>query len=306
MAAVSLVIGFLAHPDNGWIEGTAIFIAVFLVSNISAGNDYTKQLQFKALEQSSAKDERTSVLREGVIERINPKDLVVGDILVLQVSRITSCLFHSFLNKHYLAHFCLHTSYSSFFPHNQAGDAIPADSIIFTQDFVLSNESSLTGEPDDLKKSVAKDCFLLSSCLVTEGEECRALVIGIGMHSQWGKIKANLVSEAVNTPLQDKLEDQGLLGIGDYVPPVAPLTLKEPAASEAKHGEVLSTPAAGVNMSSAARDASTSAGVDDMNKWTVAQYHSHSTLFFLRRNEVWIQLEGANPQVVKLQAIIKK
>jgi Ca2+-transporting ATPase len=84
-AAVSLVIGILSHPEDGWVEGTAIFIAVFLVSNISAGNDYTKQLQFKALEASSAKDERTSVLREGSIERINPKDLVVGDIIVLQV-----------------------------------------------------------------------------------------------------------------------------------------------------------------------------------------------------------------------------
>ena len=84
-ASVSLVIGILSHPEDGWVEGTAIFIAVFLVSNISAGNDYTKQLQFKALEASSAKDERTSVLREGSIERINPKDLVVGDILVLQV-----------------------------------------------------------------------------------------------------------------------------------------------------------------------------------------------------------------------------
>lgn len=90
-AAVSLVIGFIAHPDDGWIEGAAIFIAVFLVSNISAGNDYSKQLQFKALEASSAKDERTSVLREGFIERINPKDLVVGDILVLQVLYCT-CL----------------------------------------------------------------------------------------------------------------------------------------------------------------------------------------------------------------------
>jgi Ca2+-transporting ATPase len=70
-----------------------------------------------------------------------------------------------------------------------------------------ANESSLTGEPDDLKKSIGGDCFLLSSCLITEGEEARALVIGIGMHSQWGKIKANLVSAAVNTPLQDKLED---------------------------------------------------------------------------------------------------
>lgn len=84
-AAVSLVIGILSHPDNGWIEGAAIFIAVFLVSNISAGNDYTKQLQFRALEASSAEDERCSVLREGSIERINPKDIVVGDIMVLQV-----------------------------------------------------------------------------------------------------------------------------------------------------------------------------------------------------------------------------
>lgn len=84
-ALVSLVIGVITEPDHGYIEGAAIFIAIFLVSNISAGNDYSKQLQFKALETSSAKDERTSILREGAIERINPKDLVVGDILVLQV-----------------------------------------------------------------------------------------------------------------------------------------------------------------------------------------------------------------------------
>ena len=83
---------------------------------------------------------------------------------------------------------------------------MPADCIILSKDPVLSNESSLTGEPDDVKKSYQDDCFILSSCLLTEGEECRALVIGIGLHSQWGKIKANLVTEAVNTPLQDKLE----------------------------------------------------------------------------------------------------
>ncbi len=84
---------------------------------------------------------------------------------------------------------------------------IPADAIMLDKNVVLSNESSLTGEPDDLKKSRDHDCFLLSSCLITEGEDCKAIVIGIGTHSQWGKIKANLVSEAVNTPLQDKLED---------------------------------------------------------------------------------------------------
>jgi len=84
-ATVSLIIGVITEPDHGWIEGAAIFIAIFLVSNISAGNDYTKQLQFKALEASSAKDERCSVFREGAIKRINPHELVVGDVVVLQV-----------------------------------------------------------------------------------------------------------------------------------------------------------------------------------------------------------------------------
>ena len=88
----------------------------------------------------------------------------------------------------------------------QAGDSIPADAIIFDNNTVLSNESTLTGEPDDLKKSKMKDPFLLSSCLITEAEESHAIIVGIGLRSQWGKIKANLVSEAVNTPLQDKLE----------------------------------------------------------------------------------------------------
>jgi Ca2+-transporting ATPase len=83
---------------------------------------------------------------------------------------------------------------------------VPADSILIGHNTVLANESSLTGEPDDLKKQATKDCFLLSSCLITHGEDCKGLVIGIGRFSQWGKIKENLVTEAVNTPLQDKLE----------------------------------------------------------------------------------------------------
>ncbi len=51
----------------------------------------------------------------------------------------------------------------------------------------------------------------MSACLITEGEETRAIAIGIGLYSQWGKIKANLVTESVNTPLQDKLEDMTTL-----------------------------------------------------------------------------------------------
>lgn len=85
-AAVSFGIGYYQDPTSGWIDGAAIFAAVFLVSNISAGNDYSKQLQFIALEKASEGDDRTSVVREGKIERIKLDDLVVGDIIILQVS----------------------------------------------------------------------------------------------------------------------------------------------------------------------------------------------------------------------------
>ncbi|CAM9198079.1 unnamed protein product, partial [Ectocarpus fasciculatus] len=188
-AVVSLVLGLVSteHGDEGWIEGAAILIAVFIVANVSAGNDYTKELQFRALEASSQQDERTSVVRDGTTQRVNPTELVVGDIILLQ-----------------------------------AGDSIPADCVLVDSSTVMANESALTGESDDLKKTKSKDCFLLSSCLVTSGEDSRAVVIGIGPHSQWGKIKSNLVSESVNTPLQDKLEHMAeLIGYVGLIAAVA-------------------------------------------------------------------------------------
>lgn len=84
-AIVSLIIGILENPVEGWIDGAAILFAVFVVSMVSSINDYTKELQFRALEQSSQQDERSSVLRDGQIERLNPVDVVVGDVLIFQV-----------------------------------------------------------------------------------------------------------------------------------------------------------------------------------------------------------------------------
>jgi Ca2+-transporting ATPase len=75
----------MENPSDGWEEATAIYIAVALCSLIGATNNYSKQLQFKALEESVAADDQSSVLRNGAIERIHSKDVVVGDILILQV-----------------------------------------------------------------------------------------------------------------------------------------------------------------------------------------------------------------------------
>ena len=96
-ASVSLIIGTIRDPQEGYIDGIAIYIAVFLVSNIAAANDYSKELQFRALEKSSSNDERCSVLRDGSIQRINPSELVVGDLILLQVSLLSI----SFSEKNY-------------------------------------------------------------------------------------------------------------------------------------------------------------------------------------------------------------
>lgn len=177
-ALVSLSIGLFEDPKHGWIEGTAILVTVVLVSLVTAGNDYNKELQFRALEKSSQGAETTSVIRDGRIVILNPSELVVGDIIVLQ-----------------------------------AGDSVPCDCILVEKDKgIIVNESALTGETDDIEKKVEDDCFLLSSCTITEAsDKFKAMVVGIGLSSQWGKIKSSLISVAVNTPLQDKLANMTLI-----------------------------------------------------------------------------------------------
>lgn len=85
---------------------------------------------------------------------------------------------------------------------------IPADCVLIDSSAsVACSEATLTGEQEDRIKSKDKDCFLLSSTLISECDSCRAMVFGIGLHSQYGKIKANLTVEHAETPLQAKLEE---------------------------------------------------------------------------------------------------
>jgi calcium-translocating P-type ATPase len=187
-AVVSLGVGSYEDPSKGWIEGLAILIAVLIVAFVTAGNDYSKELQFRALEESSKKDERTIVMRDGQRVILNPEELTVGDVIILQ-----------------------------------AGGGIPADSILLEDNVTIaSNESSLTGEPEPQRKSWQTDPFLLSSCTICEADQnVRAMVIAVGASSQWGKIREKLVQEPENTPLQDKLDDMvqliGWIGTGAAV-----------------------------------------------------------------------------------------
>ena len=171
-AAVSLAVGLYDDPAKGWIEGAAILAAVLVVAVVTATNDYQKQIQFRAL--NAAKDDvPVKVVRGGRGAALSTLDLVVGDLVRLET-----------------------------------GDKVPADCVLARVEGadVSCDESSLTGETDDVDKGADTDPFLLSGCALTAGN-CFAVVVAVGEESQWGRIKAKLADKPQDTPLQEKLDD---------------------------------------------------------------------------------------------------
>lgn len=75
----------------------------------------------------------------------------------------------------------------------EAGDKIPADGVLTQGDDVSVNESSLTGEAEDVRKSTDQgdDVFLLSGCTLTSGR-ATMMAIAVGAESRWGRIKVGL------------------------------------------------------------------------------------------------------------------
>jgi len=176
--------------DKGWIEGAAILFAVTLVAVVTATNNYSKESQFRKL-NAQKDDIDVALLRDGKRIEINVKELVVGDVVVLD-----------------------------------AGLRVPADGLFIEGSDVACDESGVTGESDEAKKtpvgskpvgSKLSDPFLISGSNVSSGS-CRMLVTAVGENSRWGKTKARLAAETVDTPLQEKLDvlatQIGHLGMG--------------------------------------------------------------------------------------------
>jgi magnesium-transporting ATPase (P-type) len=63
----------------------------------------------------------------------------------------------------------------------------------------------MTGETDEIKKTVDGNLWMLSGCQVLQGR-ASMLVVAVGEASQWGQIKALVIKESEPTPLQHHLE----------------------------------------------------------------------------------------------------
>lgn len=180
LATVNCVIGVYQEGwGHGWVDGVAIYGAVMIIVGIAAGNNYSKEKQFQKLVAKAA-IEYCACYRgtEGLTQTIAVSELVVGDIIKIE-----------------------------------QGMRIPADCILLDGIDVSTDESAMTGEPDQMEKSAVTaqnyehnpDPFLLGKTLVCQGQGL-AMVCCVGTNTRSGMAEEKLQTEEDQTPLQQKLE----------------------------------------------------------------------------------------------------
>ncbi|XP_065370723.1 plasma membrane calcium-transporting ATPase 2 isoform X4 [Calliphora vicina] len=140
------------EDHHGWIEGLAILISVIVVVIVTAFNDYSKERQFRGLQNRIEGEHKFSVIRGGEVCQISVGDIVVGDIAQIKY-----------------------------------GDLLPADGILIQSNDLKVDESSLTGESDHVKKGIDSDPMVLSGTHVMEGSG-KMIVTAVGVNSQAGII----------------------------------------------------------------------------------------------------------------------
>ena len=180
LLVIILIVAAVVSMVSGNVESTIVIIAVIILNAILGTVQYAKAEKsldsLKALSSPKAK-----VLREGQKHELDSKNVVPGDILLLE-----------------------------------AGDMVCADGRILYNYSLQVNESSLTGESTNVdKKEVCLDGemplgdrvnMVYSGSLVTYGR-ATVLVTGTGMKTEIGKI-ATLMNETKEkkTPLQISLD----------------------------------------------------------------------------------------------------
>lgn len=178
-----LIVAATISMISGNVESTIVIFAVIFLNAILGTVQYVKaEKSLDSLKELSSP--HAKVLRDGVKREILSKEVVPGDILLLE-----------------------------------AGDMIVADGRILESFSLQVNESSLTGESTNVDKKdevIEKEAALgdrinmvFSGSLVTYGR-ATVLVTGTGMHTEMGKI-ADLMNDTKNkkTPLQVSLDDFG-------------------------------------------------------------------------------------------------
>lgn len=180
LLVVILIIAAIISMFSGNVESTIVILLVLIMNAVLGTVQHIKaQRSLESLKQLSAPNAK--VIRNGVKQEIPSKEIVPGDIVMLE-----------------------------------AGDMIVADGRILHNYSLQVNESSLTGESTNVEKTdmviegkaalADRVNMVYSGSLVTYGR-AKILVTGTGMKTELGKI-AGLMNAAKErkTPLQESLD----------------------------------------------------------------------------------------------------
>ena len=196
MIAGALSIGISFYEYFGLDEGAAvffepagIFVAILLATGLAFYFELQADKEFTILNQVND-DEAVEVVREGNTTMIPRKDVVVGDVVVLNT-----------------------------------GEEVPADAELLEATSLHLDESTLTGEPMCVKSVDEKDFddkatyptnHVMKGTKVMEGHGiCR--VLAVGDHTEQGKVfEAVQIDDSVKTPLNEQLD-----GLSDWITKVS-------------------------------------------------------------------------------------
>lgn len=196
MIAGALSIGISCYEFFGLGQGAAVFfepVGIFVAILLATGLAFYFELQadkeFTILNQVND-DEPVEVIRNGNTTQIPRKDIVVGDIVILNT-----------------------------------GEEVPADSELLEATSLHMDESTLTGEPVCGKSVDEKDFdkaatyptnHVMKGTKVMEGHGiCR--VLAVGDKTEQGKVfEAVQIDDSVKTPLNEQLD-----GLSDWITKVS-------------------------------------------------------------------------------------
>lgn len=186
-AIITLAVNITRYFTGGeynFLECDGIFAAIALSVVITIITEGKSAKAFEALNKIN-EDTLIKVIRNGEPQLITQKEIVVGDIIMIET-----------------------------------GDKIVADGRLFSSNDLSVDESALTGESLPVKKDAEFVCqkstpvaeranMLYSGCFVSAGNG-QMLVTGVGNDTEFGQIAQELSSiEKTTTPLQEKLDKLG-------------------------------------------------------------------------------------------------
>lgn len=177
--------------EGHYAETIGIFVAILLATGVSFFFEMDAAKKFDLLNQVS-EDIKYKVIRNGEIEEIGKRDIVVGDVILLD-----------------------------------SGEEIPADGVLLESTALSVNESTLTGEPSIRKSEDVADAkadatyptnYLLRGTTVIEGNALYQ-VDKVGDATEFGKVSRQATMESgQQTPLSRQLDSLAkLIGVIGFV-----------------------------------------------------------------------------------------